>query len=57
MSKSLKTPPASTSPTPAERRLQKQEAALKMNLKKRKDQARERDSTAEKGVSESSPKA
>jgi hypothetical protein len=43
MTKSLKTPPASTAPTPAERRAQRQEAALKMNLKKRKDQARARD--------------
>jgi len=42
MSKQLKTPPGSRSPTPAERRTQKLEAALRLNLKKRKDQSRER---------------
>ena len=43
MTKPLKTPKASTSLTPAERREQRREAALKLNLKKRKDQARSRD--------------
>jgi hypothetical protein len=37
MSKSLKTPAASRTPTPDERRTQRLEAALRMNLKKRKD--------------------
>ena len=41
MSKSLKTPAASTSPTPAERRTLRLEAALRMNLKKRKDRGGE----------------
>jgi len=45
MSKQLKTPPGSRSPTPAERRTQKLEAALRLNLKKRKDQSRERTTT------------
>ena len=43
MSKQLKTPSASQPPNPAARRAQRQEAALRENLKKRKDQARGRD--------------
>lgn len=44
MSKQLKTPHASQPPSPAARREQRLEAALKANLKKRKDQARAKDS-------------
>jgi hypothetical protein len=44
MSKQLKTPNASQPPSPAARREQRLEAALKANLKKRKDQARAKDS-------------
>ena len=43
MSKRLKTPSASQPPNPAARRAQRLEAALRENLKKRKDQARGRD--------------
>ena len=46
MTKPLKTPNASTPLTPAERREQRREAALKLNLKKRKDQARSRDAAS-----------
>ena len=42
MSKPLNMPNAGKTLTPAERRTQKLEAALRMNLKKRKDQVRER---------------
>ena len=47
MTKSLKTPNASTPPSPAARREQRLEAALKLNLKKRKDQARARDAAGD----------
>ncbi len=43
MSKPVKMPNAGKTLTPAERRTQKLEAALRLNLKKRKDQVRERD--------------
>ena len=43
MSKRLKTPSASQPPNPAARRAQRLEAALRENLKKRKDRARGRD--------------
>ena len=43
MSKPLKMPNAGKTLTPAERRTQKLEAALRLNLKKRKEQGRERD--------------
>ncbi|MEQ1697753.1 MAG: hypothetical protein ABL901_18120 [Hyphomicrobiaceae bacterium] len=43
MSKPLNMPAAGKTLTPAERRTQKLEAALRLNLKKRKEQGRERD--------------
>jgi hypothetical protein len=45
MSKQLKTPAANQPPNPAARRAQRLEAALRDNLKKRKDQARGRDTS------------
>lgn len=40
-------PNAGKTLTPAERRTQKLEAALRLNLKKRKEQVRERDANGE----------